>query len=397
MANIAKYLQIVGWEVTVITPSLDLWRIESNQSSNDELKKLGVTIIQTRCRRKILLPQQGQLRLAPFWNNPVGARLKSLIRSAARALRIDKMSGWYPEVEKAAEKFKPGSFDIVMASGNPYRAFGCAAKIAKKIQCSSVFDYRDLWSGNPHMRAKKKFRDYNREKALLERCDAVTVVSPSMKKSMHEMFGIGHKIHVIQNGYDRDEYTSIEATEFDHIAIVYAGQFIAPNSTPEPIMKALQRLVTDEHLPKWKFHYMGPNTELVGHYVRQYELENYYVCHGNLPRETCLANIKGASLAIVIASVKNEASLAEKGIITGKVFEPLAMRVPVLAIAPEGADITQVVEGNGWTYRSDQTNEMADAIHSIITGQSKDLDHNNRNDWQNISTLLSESLLKLNY
>ena len=46
------------------------------------------------------------------------------------------------------------------------------------------------------------------------------------------MFGIKNKVHIIPNGYDIDEYAHIEATEFDHIAIVYAiGQILA-KSTP---------------------------------------------------------------------------------------------------------------------------------------------------------------------
>lgn len=394
--NMAKHLKNQGWEVSVITPSPALWNKDSIDEDDAKLSETGVKLLYTQCRRKLLLPH-GQIRLHVFWTTFIGRKLKSLIRSTARAMRVDKMSGWYPEVKKAAIAIKPGGFDIVMASGNPYGAFQCAADIAHQINCPVVFDYRDLWSGNPHMRAGKKFRDFNKEKKLLNKCDAVTVVSPSMKQSMEEMFGIGNKVHIIPNGYDIDEYAHIEATEFDHIAIVYAGQFIAPNSTPEPIMKAMDLLNNDDTLPTWKFHYMGPSGETVNDQIKQYGLENRYTYHGNAPRKKCLKNIKGASLAIIITSVKKEASLAEKGIITGKVFEPLALKIPILAIAPEDSDVECIVKDRGWMCRSDDVNEIAKIMKSIIKHESKFEASDERYSWSHISAQLSKELLKLTY
>ena len=389
----AKHLRNQGWEVTVICPSPNLWNPDS-RDKYDDLSRLGINFIHTQCRRKLLLPQ-GQMQIHEFWTTFIGKKVKSLIRSTARAMRIDKMSGWYPEVKKAAIAMKPGDFDIVMASGNPYGSFQCAADIAHQINCPVVFDYRDLWSGNPHMRANKKFRDYQKEKILLNKCDAVTVVSPSMKQSMEEMFGIGNKVHIIPNGYDIDEYAHIDATPFDHIAIVYAGQFIAPSSNPEPIIKAMTLLDNDNELAPWKFHYMGPSGNIVNDQIKQYGLENRYVYHGNVSREECLGNIKGASLAIVITSVKKEASLAEKGIITGKVFEPLALKIPILAIAPEGSDVECIVKDRGWMCRSDEVNKIAKTMRSIIEQESKLEANDERYNWSNISAQLSKDLLKL--
>jgi glycosyltransferase involved in cell wall biosynthesis len=394
--NIAKHLKNQGWEVSVITPSPALWNDDSIDEHGQKLTGLGVKFLYTQCRRKLLLPH-GQIRLHVFWTTFIGKKLKSLIRSIARAVRIDKMSGWYSEIQKTALAMKPGDFDIVMASGNPYGSFEIAAKIAQKINCPVVFDYRDLWSGNPHMRANKKFRDYNKEKKLLNKCDAVTVVSPSMKHCMEEMFGIGNKVHIIPNGYDINEYTHVKATAFDHIAIVYAGQFIAPNSTPEPIMKAMDLLNNDDTLPTWKFHYMGPSGKTVNDQIKQYGLENRYMYHGNISREKCLENIKGSSLAVVITSVKKKASLADKGIITGKVFEPLALKKPILTIAPEGSDVECIIRDRGWTCSSDEVNKIAQIMKSTIAQELKFEAPNELYNWSNISAQLSRELLKLTH
>jgi glycosyltransferase involved in cell wall biosynthesis len=394
--NIAKHLKNQGWEITVITPSPALWNDDSIDEHDEKLSGMGVKLLYTQCRRKLLLPH-GQVQLHSFWTTFIGKNLKSLIRSIARAVRIDKMSGWYPEVKKAALAIKPGDFDIVMASGNPYGAFQCAADIAHQINCPVVFDYRDLWSGNPHMRASKKFRDYDKEKKLLNKCDAVTVVSPSMKQCMEEMFGIANKVHIIPNGYDINEYTDIEATQFDHIAIVYAGQFIAPTSTPMPIIKAMNLLNNDSALPTWKFHYMGPNGKTVNDQIKQYGLENRYMYHGNISREKCLENIKGSSLAIVITSVNKEAGLAEKGIITGKVFEPLALKTPILAIAPHGSDVESVIKHRGWTFSSDEVNKIAKTMRSIIEKELKFEAREELYNWPNISAQLSKDLLNVTY
>jgi hypothetical protein len=85
------------------------------------------------------------------------------------------------------------------------------------------------------------------------------------------------------------------------------------------------------------------------------------VLHGNIPRDEVLRAVKGASVAVVITSVTTDATLADKGMITGKVFEAVGLKTPILLIAPSGSDAETVVEGTGLGRRF-----LANDIDSIV-------------------------------
>src|SRR5262249_28177476 len=74
------------------------------------------------------------------------------------------------------------------------------------------------------------------------------------------------------------------------------------------------------------------------------------ILHGGVSRVEALSAVRGATVAVVITSVGEESTL-DKGIVTGKVFEALGLKTPILLIAPPGSDATEIVEGTGMGRR----------------------------------------------
>src|SRR5262249_10445844 len=71
------------------------------------------------------------------------------------------------------------------------------------------------------------------------------------------------------------------------------------------------------------------------------------VLHGGVSRTDALSAVRGANIAVVIASVFAEDTQQDNGKIPGKLFEPLGLGTPILLIAPPGSDATQIVEETG--------------------------------------------------
>src|SRR5262249_45026679 len=71
------------------------------------------------------------------------------------------------------------------------------------------------------------------------------------------------------------------------------------------------------------------------------------VLHGGVSRTDALSAVRGANIAVVIASVFAEDTQQDNGKIPGKLFEPLGLGTPILLIAPAGSDATQIVEETG--------------------------------------------------
>jgi hypothetical protein len=133
-------------------------------------------------------------------------------------------------------------------------------------------------------------------------------------------------------------------------------------------IKELQRLCPSRD---WKFHYFGCH----GHHVRQaaqaHAISERVVIHGTVGRQESLAAIAGAGAAAVVTTVYETGSLSDRGMITGKIFEPIGLGTPVLAIAPRGSDMEQVVKiaGGGDVFFGSETWRIAEYLAGLMNGE----------------------------
>jgi glycosyltransferase involved in cell wall biosynthesis len=111
-------------------------------------------------------------------------------------------------------------------------------------------------------------------------------------------------------------------------------------------MAALKRLreTTNGHNADWYFHYYGDSEAHVRKEADRYGVMDRVVLHGMVSRTEALSAVRGAAVAIVITSVFHDGSLEDNGIVTGKVFEPLGLGIPILLIAPPGSDARKIIE-----------------------------------------------------
>ena len=204
-----------------------------------------------------------------------------------------------------------------------YRGLGyeVARELSERLDCPYVLDYRDLWTGNPHADRPHRAWTVKLEQEILRRSRAVVAVSPSLRDHLEARFGATKHTTVLWNGFDPQELEGAAPTQFDHFAIVYTGIFYQPVSTITPLMRAL-RIVEDKHdiwRRPWFFHYYGPQGTYVLDEARRFGLLEHVVDHGVVPRASSLSAVRGANVAVVITSVARRGTLAEKGIVTGKI------------------------------------------------------------------------------
>lgn len=344
--NIAKYLSRLGWDVTVVTPDPRLWRNQNDSSQVDSnLDREHVRRISTGHRWRCLVP--GHLKCS---DGAVGNFLSGVCRTIARSLGLEMMIGWGREAESACARLSPNDVDVILVSGPPFIGFRVAKSLSARLRCPYVLDYRDPWienSGGDTTRNDQAVRSEQSE--IIEASSAVTVVSPSLLKWR---FNIGAKQHVISNGFDPEELRDVVPYDFGHFAIVYTGVFYPPNRVITPVMAALRRLSEiyssrSGGTKEWKFHYYGPGTDHVLREAQAYGVTDKVIVHGRVSRAESLSAVRGAAISVVIASVIDHVIEAERYIVTGKLFEALGVRTPVLFICPPGSDADQVTETTG--------------------------------------------------
>ena len=368
--NVTKYLARLGWDVTVVTPHPSLWRhVENPKETETLVKRERIQRILTGCRWRCL-----SSHVMKSWDRGLGRLIGGMCRIVARRLAIESDIGWLKEAERACSTLAAQDVDLILTSGPPFASFRLAKRLSDRFGCPYILDYRDLWAEHPHPNTShpNRLSTIEEEARLLAGCAAVTIVSSSCGLALESRFGLGSKLHVVTNGYDSAELANVGSYNFNHFAIVYAGIFYPPKRVITPVMAALQHLkrgVTSGS-KEWYFHYYGPHGDHIREEATKYGVMDHVILHGRVPRSEVLAAIRAANLAVVITSIAEEGTLADKGTITGKVFEPLGLGTPVLLIAPSGNDARAVIKAaeSGHSFTASDIDGIAAFLTDVMDG-----------------------------
>lgn len=379
--NIAKHLARSDWDVTVVTPDSSLRRNPDDpEKVSQELDREGIRRVFTGHRWRCLNPDG-----LKCWNAGIGWVIGGTCRKLARHFTIDSAIGWIKEAESACKSLNPNDIDVILATGPPFAAFVLAKRLSERLNCPYVLDYRDPWVVHSDSRSSTMQATVELERKLIESCAAVTVVSNSL---LNGRLKLGPKLHVITNGFDPDEMVDVKPHEFGHFAIVYAGTFYPPKRVITPVMQALRRFREKEagRSIEWKFHYYGVHGDHVHTEALRFEIADKVVIHGRVPHTEALSAVRGSSVAVVITSVLEEKAEQDGGIVTGKLFEMLGMRVPVLLIGPAGGDVDRIIETAGLTRKVTAKNidGMVSFLEDTMSGKPVKPKNPDEYAWPNI-------------
>jgi glycosyltransferase involved in cell wall biosynthesis len=390
--NIAKSLARLGWDVTVVTPHPSVWRhIDSPEDVEARVRSEGIKRVFSDHRWRCLDGDQLNCQ-----NEGLGWLIGGICRVVARRLGIDSGVGWRLAAEQACSSLSKGDADLILATALPVSAFRLAKKLSDRLGCPYVMDYRDPWTQNPHRETAVPLKMIQEEERLLAGSAAVTIVSPSWGEILDQQHGVRSKLHVVTNGYDAEDLAQVVPAQYGHFAIVYAGIFYPPKRVITPIMLALKRLQEEFNgaIGEHYFHYYGPHQTHVIEAAKQAGVSERVVNHGLVSQAEALAAVKGANVAVVITTVFDEPSREEQGIVTGKIFEAVGLRTPILLICPSGSDAESVIRetGLGQAFRGSDIDGIADFLRGLISGRAGRSKNITEYSWANIGRKLDRIL-----
>jgi glycosyltransferase involved in cell wall biosynthesis len=364
----AVQLARVGWRVTVVTvPEVQVAGLDAAGAleARIEAARWGIERIEATHR----LPWLG----SPCAAGPIRRvpGLAGALRRLARRMGVDSGAGWAGPVRRTCTRFSPGDVDVVLATGSPFASFLAGRDVARRLRCPLVVDYRDAWTGGPHDRRPSPGRAQRAERSALAAAALVLCVSPSLAEQIAERPEAAGKVRVLTNGFDPEESVAVSPATYDHAAVVYAGSFVPPVRSSAPFLEALGRAAAlrGSSQPPLRFHYFGNAGAHVLEEARRAGVAGFVEVHGQRPRPEVLSALKGAALAVVVASVRAGSSLAERGIVTGKLFEAIGLGTPVLLVAPAGSDAAEILAraGGGRSFVGADVEGMARFMADLET------------------------------
>ena len=284
---------------------------------------------------------------------------------------------WVNSSVKFLQKYlNSNKVDAIISTGPPHSMHLIAQKLHKKNKLKWIADFRDPWTDLYYNKdfseqsfAKKKYKIL--EKSVLKNADCVLTVSESLK----EQFSINaRRVEVITNGYD-NETRSAEDTVLDKLfTISYIG-LLPKQSNPKLFFKVLQELCSqnEDFKNDLKLNFIGDISDDVRVEVLKNNLEKNTSFKGYVDHEKAIEfQNKAQVLLLLIPNIEKS-----KGILTGKLFEYLIAKRPILAIGPEDGDLAEILKETDsgilidFSNREQLSSEILKFYHQYKNGNLK--------------------------
>lgn len=344
--KMAKYLVSQGHEIRIISaddqplPSCLLLELPDSLVSRTPWVHLGSQIKQ-RFRKDIgekMSPETKNYGRRPKETNRTELLFfKKIYESLFRF--PDSQVGWLPfAVRKGRKILKEWTPDIIFASAMPYTSLLVANRLSKEFQIPWVAEFRDLWVDN-HYREYGPLRnwiDKKMENSTLQNSSGLVTVSEPAAEILRSKYT--QPCVVIPNGFDPNDFQQgLSPSPEGPLKIVYTGSIYQGKRDPSILFKALDLLGDLKDFVRMEFY--GPDLSLVGDLAKHYGCEENLLIHEQIPYKESLVKQQQADILLLLLWDNPE----EKGVFTGKVFEYLGARRPILIIGPEDNVASQTI------------------------------------------------------
>jgi glycosyltransferase involved in cell wall biosynthesis len=285
--------------------------------------------------------------------------LEHRILKAPRLLNInlkwfympDENIGWLPTAVLAGARFiKKENISVIYATSPAYTSLLIGCLLKKKTKKPLVVDFRDPWTDNAFIKYPTKVHEVierKMEKTVLTQADYVTAATETIKNRLIRRHPyLKSKVATITNGFDADDFKDLKIyNKSDRFRITFAGS-IYGLLTARPFLLAMKKLIEENTEAKEKMEALfvgnyGKETQFL---VKELELKKNVKLKDYVSHEECLEIIVNSQALLLLITTKSSEG---EGILTGKIFEYLASRKPIIAIVPPNGEAAELIKSLG--------------------------------------------------
>lgn len=360
-----KYLPKQGWQPTVLTVDPGGY-YQFDESMESDLEGLEIDVHRVSSAdptqifgRKKRIAMPGETR----------RRLTSMV---SQSLFIpDNKIGWKrAAVKKGLEILQKEEYHAIFSSAPPYTAHLIGMALNRKTNVPLITDFRDDWVGNPrhfYLTAWHKNRHTRLESEVIEASSAVTVVNRRIHDRiiMRNLGPEGYlKVSMIPQGYDPEDFSpSHPGPDPAKLRLTYTGIFYDVQ-TPEYFLRALSDLLNrrPELRKALVAEFVGHLSRLEQQRVSDLGLDDVVDYRGYLPHRESVERLQAADVLWMTVGKRD----GNETISTGKLFEYMGARKPILGLIPPGAAL-DALEQYGAFVRADpdDVGAIAAALESL--------------------------------
>ena len=322
ITKFVKYMRLFNWEPIVLT---------LNEESYKECKFLIDESLMNDIPANLTMYRTGLSKKPLFFKN----------------LFNNIVTRWLPQlfskIKYVVKKEKP---DLLFATGDPFFPLLAAPFANALYGIKYIIDLRDPWKLEIPLHPPKGLRGKLKkpinnflEPIVLNRASKIICVSEGMCKQYREAYPNRppSDFIAIPNGFDTDDYDFVPAVTHSEFTVIYAGKFLSGTSFRNPIffLQAL-KLLKEKNIRICFKHIGEVNSEIVV-MVANAGLSDQFESIGLLSYRDTISNMKGAGILLLIGNGQETEQ-------TGKIFDYLGCKRPILALASKKSGIADVVK-----------------------------------------------------
>ena len=211
----------------------------------------------------------------------------------------DNKTPWVPFAYAAGVKT---DFDSILVSAPPFSAFITGYYLARRTGKPLIVDFRDAWLEFPFtpykgMLQKRFVRHW--EQKVVQHAQVIIVVDDNIKQALTSRYpAVSHKVHVIPNGFDPDDFVPVERPRA--FTIAYLGT-IRDERNPQNILDAIERFKSENSIEEGDISF-----KFIGHveprYVDLINQYNFTTAAGHLPYQQAIKEFCASHLAVLITT-----------------------------------------------------------------------------------------------
>lgn len=349
-----KYLRLYGWEPIVYTPQNPDFDLKDDRLLDEippDIQILKQPIFEPFQFYSKLTGQKagGQVNPVMKGEGKVSWKARLALWIRANIFVPDSRMFWIsPSVSFLSRWLKENPVDAIVTTGPPHSMHLIGLGLKKKLNLPWLADFRDPWTRIDFfhelpLESWAKRAHYKAEKQVLDRADHLVVVGKQMQLDYEKLTTT--PITVITNGYDPADIDLSQPVVMDrefsiiHIgmlgkarshSIFWQGLFELRKENPEIAKHLIVRIY-------------GVSDPVVQQQIAGFDDTSWIQFLPYIPHHEVIQVQRKSQ--VLLLSVNNVPSA--KGIITGKIFEYLAIGRPILCIGPPDGDAADIVNKAG--------------------------------------------------
>ena len=284
----------------------------------------------------------------------------------------DAQIGWYPHAKKAGadicQQWKP---DVIYASALPVTSMLIAGALSRKYNIPWVAEFRDLWADNHNRRLPvwRRWIEHRLERRLIHSASGLVTVSEPLAETLRSKY-MDKQVLMLPNGFDPEDYDkplqdSDGIFSSESLNLLYTGMIYKEKYDLHRFFHAMALTDgdTDVHA-----HFFGRYIGSAAEEAERSGVNSKVYCHEPVGYERSVSLQRSSDILLMF--LWNDPG--QKGVYTGKLFEYLAARRPILAIGGKDSLPARLILERQAGFVSEDPAEIADWLRQQWAVKKRD-------------------------